>query len=134
MFARRTRKSIWLALLPLLLLRGLVPAGYMIEANAGGLSIVVCESGIYKDAVIAGSAEHHHHDHHGTSGDTSSAAHDHSICPFAIAAVGAPTPDLPAIVAVVSTEIGRVVDEPVVQSGLFGPSRTQQSRAPPYFS
>ena len=135
----RSRKFTWL-LLALLALRGLVPAGYMIDTTGGSLSLVVCSSGVYSAAAQADHskhAEHHHHhqnSHQNEESNKESAASDHSICPFALAATGAPTPVLPAIDVAASTEIGRIVDNGSSLFGTFGPSRAQQSRAPPSFS
>ncbi|HYM33857.1 MAG TPA: DUF2946 family protein [Steroidobacteraceae bacterium] len=126
----RKHRILWL-LLPLLALRGLVPAGYMIDATEHGLSIVVCESGIYGD-LLASDATKHHHGHH--TSDSHRSQHDHSICPFAIAATGAPAPSAVTLATVVDVAIDRVRDTHVVIANRFGPSRAQQSRAPPYFS
>ena len=98
----RTHSLSWL-LLALIALRGLVPAGYMIDASQNGVSLVVCDSGIYKDS--AGSHHQHHH-------DQGSSRHDHSVCPFAVAATGAPTP---------SGYISFVV--PIESDSRFAPSR-----------
>ena len=130
MSPRHIRKSIWL-LVPLLALRGLVPAGYMVDATSNGLAIVVCESGIYSAAAQLGSEHHHHHGH---DKDASPGQHDHSICPFAIAATGVSTSCSTATIAVAAVEIGRISSEFAVVDSLFGPSRAQQSRAPPYAS
>jgi hypothetical protein len=116
----------WL-LLPLLALRGLVPAGYMIDVTERGLSLVVCESGIYKDAVPHNDGEHHHE-------KNSHGGHDHSICPFAVAALGAPAPNVVTLATVVEVAIDRVRDSADVVASCFGPSRAQQSRAPPVFA
>jgi len=122
---KRINKSIWL-LLPLLVLRGLLPAGSMLGVTAAGsLSIVVCDSGVANDAATA-HAEHHH--------GNGSAQHDHSICPFALSAAGAPAPSLPQIPAVAAVAIDRVCEECSTLAGLSGPTRAQQSRAPPAFS
>ena len=131
----------WL-LLALIALRGLVPAGYMIDVSANGLSLVVCGSGIYAAAAqstaIQGEHHAHHHGdgHHGDGANDSSQAleTDHSICPFAVAATGASAPSLPAMLVVGETIIDRLAGRSVLVFSSFGPSRAQQSRAPPSFS
>ncbi len=88
-WARRGR---WLqALLPLLLLRALVPAGFMPAVDAGSLAIVFCEPG----TVAAAPHARHHHDPggggvggHAMSGE----------CPFAQSA-GPALPGTPAPLA-----------------------------------
>jgi hypothetical protein len=136
MMSRHIRQLSWL-LLALLALRGLVPAGYMVDATADGLSIVVCDSGIYAAAAQLSSGQtahrHHHHDGNG-EGKESSGISDHSICPFAIAATGASAPSLPLLETVTSVVVDRVASNQAVVTSLSGPSRAQQSRAPPYFS
>jgi hypothetical protein len=114
----------WL-LLALIALRGLVPVGYMVEATADGLALVVCDSGIYKDSIPT--PHQHHHDRQ-VSG------HDHSICPFAAAAIGAPTPSLPVVLLAPDTPIDGVRAKTESFVGLSGPSRAQQPRAPPVLS
>src|SRR5215831_12172654 len=117
----RTHSLSWL-LLALIALRGLVPTGYMIDATQEGVSIVVCDSGIYKD-----SAPTHHPHHH----DQGSGKHDHSICPFAVAATSGPTPSLPLAIFDAAGAVDRIHSVDEFPAGLSGPSRAQQPRAPP---
>jgi hypothetical protein len=138
MTAKRKFTLIWL-LLPLLLLRGLVPAGFMIDASGGSLSIVMCGGdGPLNTAVSEHNSHAMHHaqqqgdehaGHHGSGHDQ----HKNSICPFAIAGSAATfvsVPSLPVNIEPVRTEATDVV----AFRGLHGPSRAQQSRAPPYLS
>jgi len=121
MFRGRKKTSLWL-LLPLIVLRGLLPAGSMLGVTASGLSIVVCEDGHVKDASIVAHAGHQH---------DKSAKGDHSICPFALSAAGGPTPDLPDLGDLDATSVGSAYEDCKIIAGLSGPSRAQQSRAPP---
>jgi hypothetical protein len=132
----RIKRSLWLwLLLPLLFLRGLVPAGYMIAVTENGLEIVLCDSGIYRDSAVAqqlastqqGSEHPGEHHHHGKG----NVQHDHSICPFAVAATGAPAPELPELNTGSEVGVGSFMEDCRIIAGLSGPSRAQQSRAPP---
>jgi hypothetical protein len=129
MTSRRTHKIIWW-LLPLLALRSLVPAGLMIDTSQGGVSMVVC-TGVHKSTPMEerGAPATTTHDHLGQHGHDSNA-----ICPFAVAATGAPTPAvLPMVLGAVSV-IDAISSDVVAFHSTFGPLRVQQSRAPPYFS
>lgn len=140
MSIRRKHFTLWL-LLALVALRGLVPVGYMVDATPNGLAIVVCGSGIYAAAAQMPAAmpagEHHHHHHH-SAGDaseqSSTGASDHSICPFSMAATGSSAVSFPELIAFEQTVIGRVESRALVEYVSFGPSRAQQSRAPPALS
>lgn len=88
------RKQLWLAwLLPLLVLRAFVPAGFMLSWSGNDLQIVLC-SGMgpatpsVSDRVAQGGEHHHHHD----GGE--SKIHENSLCPFAAAGfAGAAQPE-----------------------------------------
>jgi hypothetical protein len=145
MTTRRTSRLIWL-LVSLFALRGLIPAGYMLDTTGGSLSIVMCGgNGPLKPSAPdphLGHAGHEHHHAHGAGGDAGAAVgggheehdkHSGSMCPFALAG-SAPTPSMASPpIALAQTQSVDVV-KVVSFHGLFGPSRAQQSRAPPYFS
>jgi hypothetical protein len=83
-------------LLPLLILRAFVPAGFMLMGSGDGLQMVVCSgTGPATSQMESPSDQHAHaeHLHHGHDGAASSQhdhqnsqAHEGSYCPFAIAA------------------------------------------------
>jgi hypothetical protein len=111
-----------LLLLGMLLLRALVPAGFMLAPVDGSLAFVLCEPG-----VLAGGHTHAAHDHaahhHG--------AHADSTCPFALSAGPAPLPTLPVVA-------GGGVSNPVVSPTALtqtfphcGPPRQESCRGPP---
>jgi len=161
MTASRKYKLIWM-LLPLLALRGLVPAGFMVDTSGGTLSIVMCggtgplaaglsrASGHSVHQVDHGQIDHSqmdhgqmdpvqqhvavqtegHASHHGSDHDK----HKNSICPFAIAGSAATLANIPSLPA--DIEPVRIVAATYIVAlhGLFGPSRAQQSRAPPLIS
>jgi hypothetical protein len=88
---RIQRRRWWAAaLLPALLLRALIPAGFMPAVGAGSLAFVFCEPGAL---VAAGpQAPHHHPGHDGAGQGPHSASGE---CPFAQSAA----PSLPTLAA-----------------------------------
>jgi hypothetical protein len=110
-----------LLLLGMLLLRALVPAGFMLAPVDGSLVFVLCEPG-----VLGG---HHHatHDHaahhHG--------AHADSSCPYAQSAGPAPLPTLPVLAG---GGVSELVVSPAALTQTFlhsGPPRQESRRGPP---
>ena len=88
---RIDRRTWWvLALLPALLVRALVPAGFMPAVGAGSLALVFCEPG----AMAA--APHAHHHVPGPDGAAHGAHSASAECPFAQSAA----PALPTVAAV----------------------------------
>ena len=85
---RFNRWILWL--LPLLAVRALVPAGFMLSAQNGALQIVLCSgNGPVAVTPSAPSAHEHHHDggQAGSEHHSGSGAHGSSVCPFALAAM-----------------------------------------------
>ncbi len=114
--------SLWL--LPILVLRGLMPAGTMLDVSNGSPSVVMCSGGFF--TVSTGS-------HHNDSTTQHNAEH-YSVCPFAMA-LGAATPV--NIVSLVNFATFIVTDNVVTvasHNSLSGPIRTHLSRAPPALS
>jgi hypothetical protein len=130
MTTKRKFNLIWL-LLPFLLVRGLVPAGFMIDASSGSLSIVMCggEGPLNVTALAEHSGHAMHHAHHGNDHEK----HKGSICPFAIAGSSATFASIPSLPVDIEPVRTRAADVTAFH-GLYGPSRTQQSRAPPFLS
>jgi hypothetical protein len=60
MISRRFKRSLIALLLPLLVLRAMLPAGYMPVADAAGLRIVMCSAGlvVWSDAAAGTTAPH----------------------------------------------------------------------------
>lgn len=115
----RRRKDLLLALLlPLMVLRALLPAGYMPVAEGGELRIVMCSDGLQTDA-----------------GDTDNqpAPHGGDDCPFAHAAVHAPP--VATIVVADAPHAHQPVSSLNVELPLTtGPPRQHGARAPPALS
>jgi len=90
---RIDRRTWWaLALLPALLLRALVPAGFMPAVGSGSFALVFCEPG-----TMAVAAHAHHHHHSGADGAGHGTPAVSAECPFAQSAA----PALPTLAAVV---------------------------------
>jgi hypothetical protein len=137
---KRTHSLIWL-LLPLLLLRGMVPAGFMVDVSQGKVAIVVCPGHILTQSPVSGADSANlsatdfgavDHEHHGPMERREQSSSQ--LCPFAATAAAAPppsfTPQLAAVVPAIAVTF-EISSEPAT---LAGPARSQQSRAPPYFS
>jgi hypothetical protein len=110
-------------MLTTLVLRALVPVGFMLAPIDGRLSVVLCDS----DAShVAHQSGHDHSGHHHT--------HLDPTCPYAQSAGPAPAPTLPVLAT------ARIIGPPVLptQSARlyvqFGPSRQQSPCGPPAFS
>jgi hypothetical protein len=129
---RRRRRRWALLALPALLLRALLPVGFMPLASADGFSLELCpDAGRLPAAASAAADLHAHHHHHADAGqDASSAAH-HAPCLFAASAQLATAPGDaaaagPATPAIAPRDACRATRR-------FVPSilRSQAPRAPP---
>lgn len=111
-------------LVALLLLRALIPAGFMPAVGAGSLALVFCDPGVMAGVAHAG---HHHHE------DSAGGAAAAGECPFAQSSAPA-LPSLPA------TEAGAPVlaDAPAPWHApdfpLEVPPRHAAARGPPALS
>ncbi len=121
----RLRRNRWLAwlILPLLLSRALVPAGFMLAAADGSLAVVLCESGP-GHAVHAGHGHHHPGRPHASD----------PTCPFAQSAGAAPLPTLPALAAQSLAPTASPVAAREQRLAPSGPARQHTARAPPRFA
>ena len=125
MNARRTHRWI-LWLLPLLLLRSFVPVGFMLSWSEHGLQVVLCSG---SGPIPLPSAESGHAQH-GDGTHDHSAAHDSSVCPFAVANVAGALPASAAAAA-------RVISSAEYIAGLAArespahPFRIDRIRGPP---
>ena len=126
---RRLRGRRWWAraLLPLLLLRALIPAGFMPATSAGSLALVFCEPAALAAGPHAG-AHHHGHEDAGHAGHAASAE-----CPFAQSAA----PALPSLAALppvqpqIADAPSAVREQPALPSV---PLRHAAARGPPALS
>jgi hypothetical protein len=137
---RRILKLLSLWIVPLLIARAMIPAGYMLS-TADGLQLTFCPVVNQAPAMNAAPMDHSAHAGHdmsqhaghdggATAGDTS---HENSACPFSLVAATALLD-----IAFVTTDSIRPVDEifefisPPASSA--GPVRTDRIRGPPQFS
>ena len=130
---RRARHvSLYVAVLPALLLRALIPVGFMPVASSGHMSLALCPGEAPSAASRAAEqrgryAGHAHHDH--SRGHSGGSAH-HAPCLFATGGAAALTPAGPAPALSVPAAT-RILELP--QGGPFLPTilRAQVARAPP---
>jgi hypothetical protein len=121
---RRHRLAVALLVIPLLLLRSMVPQGFMPVAAADGL-IGLCPDAAPLPPGIAGGHLHHHHG--GPPGNTS---HHFTACVFAASATVAGAPTLSTLPLAPS---GALRFTSLTFPSLHLPAivRAQSSRAPP---
>ena len=120
MISRRNLRLLIALMLPLMVLRGLLPTGYMAAAEGGKLRIVMCSAGL-----VAGDK----------SPDTGTGDHtvtDPGHCLFAHAATLAPPAQAVLTVATTVLHYWSSADFRTLPPAT-GPPRTAAARAPPAF-
>ena len=134
---RRRRRCWALLALPALILRALIPPGFMPVAAEQGLSIEFCpDAGALPPGIaLTASAHSHHHHHHQHAGgpDSSSAAH-HTPCLFTASATLAPAPVPAALLGADPARHESVEPARGLQLHLPSIVRAQSPRGPPRFS
>lgn len=129
--------ALWLA--PLLALRALLPIGFMLSADAGGLGLVFCPTQAPALAAYAESLSHapheprHHHQHAGAAADDGQDVSPNSPCPYGLSQFA---------LAVDLAHVGGIsrpgADEPVAFRerivATSGPARAEAIRGPPFYS
>lgn len=135
---RRFCKSLLPWIVPLLVLRALIPAGFMLHADTEGLRLVFC-SGTAGGAVPSTEHAGHHAGHDGSpagepsgehSGDHAKAGHYDSPCPFALAAVTA-AGEVPHLAAAAASPVDEPFEFLSAPSCSAGPPRSDRIRGPP---
>lgn len=120
MMSRRRLRLLIALLLPLMALRALLPAGYMVAAESGELAIVLCSDGLAAWGTHALPDPHHDGGQQPTGED----------CPFANATFHAPAPHLLTSAAPVPEfRFASVTSTQLPPS--TGPPRQTGARAPP---
>lgn len=123
---KRRAQSFVFWLLPILVLRALMPVGTMLDVSGGRTTVVMCSEGFAKAATPSGDAST-------TRGQVTQHGDQHSVCPFAMA-LGATAPVEVAIV-VHSSSVSTTLDHGVaVHHSPSGPSRIHSNRGPPAYS
>lgn len=121
--SRRLRLACLIAfVLPVLLLRASIPAGFMAASVDGTMQIVLCQP-----EIMAGARHHHHHP---GSHDKASTDVD-PTCPYAQSAGPALMPTLPVLppaLVMHSLESPQATSQAQVS---YGPPRQQSPRGPP---
>lgn len=113
---RPHRFALWL--LPLLLLKGLVPVGFMLDVSSDNVAMIVCPG---HHSVPSGGEQH----------KPTPSSESGLVCPFA-AASGAATLNSVASLSLEPLVVSANVPTDSPSFDLpFGPRRVQQSRAPP---
>lgn len=112
--------------LPVLLLRASIPAGFMAASVDGTWQIVLCQPGL-----MAG-VHHDHHHHHLGAPDTAPASVDvDPTCPYAQSAGPALLPTLPILPAAVAMHRLEPPAATTQTELSYGPPRQQSPRGPP---
>lgn len=131
---RRHLNLLSLLILPLLLARALIPAGFMLSVEAGALQLTFCPAGVIQPlgSQFKQHASHHEGMHHGAAGDEAAAAHDddNATCPFSLVASTTPSevPYLDAAAYQPSDERFEFLSAPTFR---VGPVRADRIRGPP---
>lgn len=121
MMSRRRLRLVIALLLPLMALRALLPAGYMVAAESGELGIVLCSDGLAAWGTHAPS-DPEHDDKRQPAGED---------CAFANATFNAPVPHLLTSVAAPVPEFRFASVTSTQLPPATGPPRQTGARAPP---
>lgn len=124
----RRHQLTWLVL-PALLLRALIPAGFMPLAGTGGAYLGFCPgAGAPDPSALVGHAHHHSHDEGGAPG-APAGAHHHPACVFSVGAATATAAAVALVSAVTAPQApADRADSLVVLPPIL---RAQSSRGPP---
>lgn len=132
--------SLWIV--PLLIARAMIPTGFMLSADRGGLELTFCPAGVYQQADGQQSDGHRaaHAGHHAASqqGADEHAGHhtdgaDGTACPFSLVAA-AVTCDIAPLPVASAAPIDEVFDFISARVGRVGPVRADRIRGPPSYS
>ena len=132
--------SLWI--LPLLVARALIPAGFMMSVDAGRLQLMFCPSGVVqplfspKGLQQQAQSVHQHHQgmqgmHHGGA-DQASSSHDddNAPCPFSLVA-SATSCDIPYLVGAADAPRDERFEFLSAPTFRVGPVRADRIRGPP---
>jgi hypothetical protein len=131
---RRHRQLLSFWILPLLLLRALIPAGFMLSMDAGSLQLSFCPAVVQPAEPMHEHLSQHGGMHHAgmdaAGHETASHNDDNAPCPFSLVASAAASdvPHLQASAIAPSDERFEFISAPTVR---VGPVRTDRIRGPP---
>ena len=130
-----TRRRQWLLaalVLPVLVLRALIPIGYMPVSDRGGFRIDFCPGEAQPPGVLAALRLAHHH-HHGGADHGTPAPESHAPCLFALSASPAFAPAV-AIAAIIPPAATAPAESPALRVFVPAIVRAQSPRGPPQIS
>lgn len=122
--------AVAIVLLPALLGRALIPAGFMVMAGDDGRMTIVLCPGEFDAPAPTSAADPHAHHHHGDVAGHPSHSKGHFTCPFALSASPVSLPVLLAVVSPVPVVV-QATEGGVATVFLPTVIRAQSSRAPP---
>ncbi|HYL01700.1 MAG TPA: hypothetical protein VEU78_10925 [Steroidobacteraceae bacterium] len=127
---RRRRMLLALLVLPVLVLRALVPIGFMPVSDRGSFHIDFCPGEAQPPGALAAQPLAHHH-HHGGADHGAPAPVSHAPCLFALSASPAFAPAVAALALVPPAATALATDP---SSRVFLPAivRAQTPRGPPF--
>jgi hypothetical protein len=129
---RRHLKLLSFWILPLLLARALIPAGFMLSVDVGSLQLTFCPAVVQPAKQLPEHSTHHAGMHHADAVDDDTASHndDQAPCPFSLVAAAAPgdVPYLQDSASAPGDERFEFISAPTVR---VGPIRTDRIRGPP---
>jgi hypothetical protein len=131
---RLNRWAQWL--LPLIALRALVPAGFMLSVDAEGLALAFCSGEIAVATQQQAGHEHQHGAQHDTGGhgeDSSHSAQEHVPCPYSLTASATPF-ETPHLAGVALIPCDDSADRSTAFTPTTGPLRADRIRGPPHLS
>jgi hypothetical protein len=133
--ARRRTALLALIVLPVLVLRALIPIGFMPVSDRGGIHLDFCPGeaqppGALAGALAAGHLAHGHH-HHGGADHGSPTPVSHAPCLFALSASPAFAPAIVALAVTppAATPLAEATSRPVFLPAIV---RAQSPRGPPF--
>jgi hypothetical protein len=133
--ARRRRVLLALLVLPVLVLRALVPVGFMPVSDRGGLHIDFCPGEAQPPGALALQSLAHqplaHHHHHGGADHGTPAPASHAPCLFALSASPAFAPAV-ASAAVIPPAATLPAESPTRRAFVPAIVRAQTPRGPPF--
>ena len=125
---RRHLKLLSFWILPLLVLRALIPTGFMLSAAEGSLQLTFCPAVVQPAKQVPEHLAHEHlshHGHHADAADDATASHndDNAPCPFSLvaSAVQGNVPHLHDSLIAPSDERFEFISAPTVRVGPVRP-------------
>ena len=134
---RRHLKLLSFWILPLLLLRALIPTGFMLSVEAGSLQLTFCPAVVQPAQQLPEQLAYEHSSLHGgmhhvdAAGDEAQSHNgDNAPCPYSLVASAAPgdVPHAHDSLVALSDERFEFISAPAVR---VGPVRTDRIRGPP---